>query len=162
MRERAHLPPPPGISAGPQRRQIKRIQAAYGRDAFAVVSTGQLLTEEFYTLGKLVRGQIGTNNYDGNTTLCMASAVSGYKRSFGSDGPRLLRGLRAHRLPAGVRLQPAGAAPDHLLAAENGAGTTQVPGHRGRPARHHVRADGRHASGDHAGHRRGLLNASPT
>ena len=30
---------------------------------------------------------IGTNNYDGNTTLCMASAVSGYKRSFGSDGP---------------------------------------------------------------------------
>src|SRR6185436_19478049 len=55
--------------------------------SFAVVSTGQLLTEEFYTLGKLVRGQIGTNNYDGNTTLCMASAVSGYKRSFGSDGP---------------------------------------------------------------------------
>src|SRR5690606_6058993 len=62
---------------------IKRIQEQYGRDAFAVVSTGQLLTEEFYTLGKLVRGCIGTNNYDGNTTLCMASAVSGYKRSFG-------------------------------------------------------------------------------
>ncbi|WP_218192080.1 hypothetical protein [Pseudomonas sp. HAR-UPW-AIA-41] len=34
-----------------------------------------------------MRGQIGTNNYDGNTTLCMASTVSGYKRSFGSDGP---------------------------------------------------------------------------
>lgn len=66
---------------------IKRIQEQYGRDAFAVVSTGQLLTEEFYTLGKLVRGCIGTNNYDGNTTLCMASAVSGYKRSFGLDGP---------------------------------------------------------------------------
>ena len=29
----------------------------------------------------------GTNNYDGNTTLCMSSAVAGYKRSFGSDGP---------------------------------------------------------------------------
>ncbi|MFZ5875819.1 MAG: molybdopterin-dependent oxidoreductase, partial [Nitrospirota bacterium] len=67
--------------------EITRIQAAYGRDSFAVVSTGQILTEEFYTLGKLVRGVIGTNNYDGNTTLCMASAVSGYKRSFGSDGP---------------------------------------------------------------------------
>ncbi len=66
---------------------IKDIQTKYGRDAFAVISTGQLLTEEFYTLGKLVRGCIGTNNYDGNTTLCMASAVSGYKRSFGSDGP---------------------------------------------------------------------------
>jgi len=67
--------------------EIKRIQAEHGRDSFAIVSTGQLLTEEFYTLGKLVRGAIGSNNYDGNTTLCMASAVSGYKRSFGSDGP---------------------------------------------------------------------------
>lgn len=67
--------------------EIKRIQSTYGRDAFAIVSTGQLLTEEFYTLGKLTRAVIGTNNYDGNTTLCMASAVSGYKRSFGSDGP---------------------------------------------------------------------------
>ncbi|RLP54698.1 MAG: nitrate reductase [Ketobacter sp.] len=67
--------------------EIKRIQSQHGRDAFAVVSTGQIMTEEFYTLGKLVRGCIGTNNYDGNTTLCMASAVSGYKRSFGSDGP---------------------------------------------------------------------------
>ncbi len=67
--------------------EIQRIQRKYGRDSFAIVSTGQLLTEEFYTLGKLARGVIGTNNYDGNTTLCMASAVSGYKRSFGSDGP---------------------------------------------------------------------------
>lgn len=67
--------------------EIGRIQEKYGRDAFAIISTGQMLTEEFYTLGKLTRGLIGTNNYDGNTTLCMASAVSGYKRSFGSDGP---------------------------------------------------------------------------
>ncbi len=67
--------------------EIKRIQKKYGRDSFAIISTGQIMTEEFYTLGKLSRGVIGTNNYDGNTTLCMASAVSGYKRSFGSDGP---------------------------------------------------------------------------
>jgi len=67
--------------------EIKRIQAQYGPDSFAIVSTGQIMTEEFYTLGKLSRGVIGTNNYDGNTTLCMSSAVSGYKRSFGSDGP---------------------------------------------------------------------------
>lgn len=67
--------------------EIQRVQAEHGRDAFAIVSTGQIMTEEFYTLGKLARGVIGTNNYDGNTTLCMASAVSGYKRSFGSDGP---------------------------------------------------------------------------
>lgn len=67
--------------------EFKRIRDTYGPDSIAVVSTGQLLTEEFYTLGKLVRGVLGTNNYDGNTTLCMASAVSGYKRSFGADGP---------------------------------------------------------------------------
>jgi len=67
--------------------EIKRIQSRYGPDSFAIVSTGQIMTEEFYTLGKLARGVMGTNNYDGNTTLCMSSAVSGYKRSFGSDGP---------------------------------------------------------------------------
>ena len=67
--------------------EIKRIQETYGRDSFSIISTGQIMTEEFYTLGKLARGVIGTNNYDGNTTLCMSSAVSGYKRSFGSDGP---------------------------------------------------------------------------
>ena len=72
--------------------EFNRIQAQYGRDSIGIISTGQMMTEEFYTLGKSVRGIIGTNNYDGNTTLCMASAVSGYKRSFGSDGPpRLLR-----------------------------------------------------------------------
>jgi anaerobic selenocysteine-containing dehydrogenase len=90
MREKAHLPFQPAswdAALDKTAAKIKEIQEKYGRDAFAVVSTGQLLTEEFYTLGKLVRGQIGTNNYDGNTTLCMASAVSGYKRSFGSDGP---------------------------------------------------------------------------
>ena len=90
MRDKAHLPYQPAswdAALDKTAAKIKEIQAKYGRDAFAVVSTGQLLTEEFYTLGKLVRGQIGTNQYDGNTTLCMASAVSGYKRSFGSDGP---------------------------------------------------------------------------
>ncbi|MEO3691783.1 molybdopterin oxidoreductase family protein [Roseateles paludis] len=90
MRDKAHLPFQPTSwdkALDHTAAKIKEIQDKYGRDSFAVVSTGQLLTEEFYTLGKLVRGQIGTNNYDGNTTLCMASAVSGYKRSFGSDGP---------------------------------------------------------------------------
>lgn len=67
--------------------RARAIQSKYGKEAFAVISTGQLLSEEFYTLGKLVQLGFGTHNYDGNTTLCMASAVSGYKRSFGSDGP---------------------------------------------------------------------------
>ena len=67
--------------------KIKTIQNSHGADSFAVLSTGQLLTEEFYALGKLVRFGLKTGNYDGNTTLCMASAVNGYKANFGSDGP---------------------------------------------------------------------------
>jgi len=67
--------------------KIGHVQARYGKESFAVLSTGQLVTEEFYTLGKLVQLGFGTSNYDGNTTLCMSSAVVGYKQSFGSDGP---------------------------------------------------------------------------
>ncbi len=67
--------------------KIGAVQQKYGKEALGVISTGQLVTEEFYTLGKLVQLGFRTRNYDGNTTLCMASAVSGYKLSFGSDGP---------------------------------------------------------------------------
>ncbi|MFA6195896.1 MAG: nitrate reductase [Sulfurimonas sp.] len=67
--------------------EFKRIAKTYGEKAVGVISTGQLLTEEFYTLGKFVQLGLRTNNFDGNTTLCMASAVMGYKQSLGSDGP---------------------------------------------------------------------------
>src|SRR5437867_7584434 len=67
--------------------KFRGVQQKYGREARGVLSTGQLVTEEFYALGKLVQHGVSTKTYDGNTTLCMASAVSGYKRSFGSDGP---------------------------------------------------------------------------
>lgn len=67
--------------------KFRDVQAKHGPGAVGVISTGQLVTEEFYTLGKLVQVGLGTSNYDGNTTLCMSTAVSGYKRSFGSDGP---------------------------------------------------------------------------
>jgi anaerobic selenocysteine-containing dehydrogenase len=65
----------------------QQIVSTYGPESVAILSTGQLLTEEFYTLGKLARLGMGVQHYDGNTTLCMASAVTGYKMSFGSDGP---------------------------------------------------------------------------
>ncbi|MFP5226384.1 MAG: molybdopterin oxidoreductase family protein [Acidobacteriota bacterium] len=67
--------------------EFRRVAAKHGPGAVGVISTGQLVTEEFYTLGKLVQLGLGTSNYDGNTTLCMSTAVAGYKRSFGSDGP---------------------------------------------------------------------------
>jgi anaerobic selenocysteine-containing dehydrogenase len=67
--------------------KFSAVQKKWGKDALGVVGTGQLLTEECYTLGKLIQLGFGTRNNDGNTTLCMASAVAGYKLSFGSDGP---------------------------------------------------------------------------
>ena len=67
--------------------RFRIVQRKYGPQSVGVISTGQLVTEEFYTLGKLVQLGLGTRNYDGNTTLCMSTAVAGYKRSFGSDGP---------------------------------------------------------------------------
>jgi assimilatory nitrate reductase catalytic subunit len=67
--------------------RFRAVQDKHGRESLGVIGTGQLVTEEFYALGKLVQLGFGTRNYDGNTTLCMSTAVAGYKRSFGSDGP---------------------------------------------------------------------------
>jgi assimilatory nitrate reductase catalytic subunit len=67
--------------------RFRDIQERHGLGSIGVISTGQLVTEEFYALGKLVQLGLRTPNYDGNTTLCMSTAVQGYKRSFGSDGP---------------------------------------------------------------------------
>ncbi len=53
----------------------------------AVLGSGQQTNEAAYALGKLARGGFGTENYDANTTLCMASAVVAYRNAFGSDAP---------------------------------------------------------------------------
>lgn len=67
--------------------KIKSICQEKGPEAIGVYHTGQLLMEEYYALGKLAKGVIGTPNLDSNTRLCMASAVKGTIRSFGTDGP---------------------------------------------------------------------------
>ena len=58
-----------------------------GPDAVAFYGSGQLTTEEYYIFNKLAKGFLGTNNFDTNSRLCMASAVAGYHTSLGSDGP---------------------------------------------------------------------------
>ncbi len=59
----------------------------HGPDAVAFYVSGQLLTEDYYVFNKLMKGFIGSNNIDANSRLCMSSAVAGYKRAFGADGP---------------------------------------------------------------------------
>jgi anaerobic selenocysteine-containing dehydrogenase len=67
--------------------RIRETVAAHGPDAVAFYGSGQLLTEEYYVASKLAKGFLGTNNFDTNSRLCMASAAVGYARSLGSDGP---------------------------------------------------------------------------
>jgi anaerobic selenocysteine-containing dehydrogenase len=67
--------------------RIREIVATDGPDAVAFYASGQLLTEEYYLGGKLAKGFLGTNNFDTNSRLCMASAAVGYTRSLGADGP---------------------------------------------------------------------------
>ena len=67
--------------------RVREIVLAHGPDAVAFYASGQLLTEEYYLAGKLAKGFLGTNNFDTNSRLCMASAAVGYTRSLGADGP---------------------------------------------------------------------------
>jgi assimilatory nitrate reductase catalytic subunit len=59
--------------------------AAHGPDAVAFYVSGQLLTEDYYVANKLMKGFIGSANIDTNSRLCMASAVAGHRRAFGTD-----------------------------------------------------------------------------
>jgi ferredoxin-nitrate reductase len=68
-------------------RQINQVLATQGADGICMYGSGQLQTEDYYVAQKLLKGCLKTNNFDSNSRLCMSSAVSGYIRSFGSDGP---------------------------------------------------------------------------
>jgi len=71
-------------------RVVSRIQtvcATSGADALCFYGSGQHLTEDYYLAQKLFKGFLGTNNFDTNSRLCMASATKGYINSLGSDGP---------------------------------------------------------------------------
>jgi anaerobic selenocysteine-containing dehydrogenase len=63
------------------------IQAEYGKDAVAFLSTGQIVTEEMALLGALAKFGMGMIHGDGNTRQCMATSVVTYKQSFGFDAP---------------------------------------------------------------------------
>ncbi|NUN66377.1 nitrate reductase [Pseudanabaena biceps] len=67
--------------------RIKEVLATKGADAICMYGSGQFQTEDYYTAQKLFKGCLGTNNFDANSRLCMSSAVSGYIKSLGSDGP---------------------------------------------------------------------------
>lgn len=65
--------------------KFKQLIQTYGPDSVGFYVSGQLLTEEYYIINKLIKGFIGSNNIDTNSRLCMSSAVVGYKMSLGED-----------------------------------------------------------------------------
>jgi ferredoxin-nitrate reductase len=67
--------------------RIKEILATQGAEAICMYGSGQFQTEDYYVAQKLIKGCLGTNNFDANSRLCMSSAVAGYSQSFGTDGP---------------------------------------------------------------------------
>jgi assimilatory nitrate reductase catalytic subunit len=83
---------PSGFSAMPYDEAIKRvaseidrIQSAYGRDAFGVLSGASLTTEKAYLMGKFARVALKTRYIDYNGRLCMVSAGAANKKTFGID-----------------------------------------------------------------------------
>mgnify|MGYP003348354723 CR=1 FL=1 len=69
---------------------VARIRATLeqqGPGGLAIYGSGQFLSEDYYVANKLLKGALGSNNFDANSRLCMSSAVAGYTRSLGSDGP---------------------------------------------------------------------------
>ena len=105
----------------------------HGPESVAVLSTGQLVTEEFYALGKLVRLGMGLRHYDGNTTLCMAERGVGLQAQLRHRRPaRLLRRPRARRRGRAVgrqhRRQPSAARAAGTGEAARTASSSSTPG----------------------------------
>jgi anaerobic selenocysteine-containing dehydrogenase len=67
--------------------RFNEVLAADGPDGAAFYNSGQLLLEEYYTLGKIVRGGLGMANIDANTRLCTSTTAAALMESFGADGP---------------------------------------------------------------------------
>jgi assimilatory nitrate reductase catalytic subunit len=67
--------------------RMQAVQAQYGKESIAVISTGQLPMEEMAFLGCFARFGMGVRHIDGNTRQCMATSAAAYKQAFGFDAP---------------------------------------------------------------------------
>ncbi len=65
--------------------EIRRIQATYGDDAFAMLSGVSLTNEKSYLIGKFARLALHTANLDYNGRFCMVSAGAANKKALGID-----------------------------------------------------------------------------
>ena len=66
-------------------RRLAEIRDRYGPDAIAVYGGASMITEKAYVLGKFARVALGTRHIDYNGRLCMVSAGTAYRLTFGID-----------------------------------------------------------------------------
>ncbi|WP_031359059.1 periplasmic nitrate reductase subunit alpha [Caballeronia sordidicola] len=67
--------------------QFKRVLKAKGPTAVGMFGSGQWTVFEGYAAVKLMKAGFRSNNLDPNARHCMASAVTGFMRTFGMDEP---------------------------------------------------------------------------
>ncbi|MGY1664395.1 molybdopterin oxidoreductase family protein [Geodermatophilus sp. SYSU D00696] len=67
-------------------RRTRELLDERGPGSIGFYNTGQLFLEDYYTLGLIAHGGIGTIHVDGNTRLCTATAAAALKESFACDG----------------------------------------------------------------------------
>ncbi len=65
----------------------KKTLKAKGPEAIGMFGSGQWTIMEGYAASKLMKAGFRSNNIDPNARHCMASAVGGFMRTFGSDEP---------------------------------------------------------------------------
>ncbi|WP_405134540.1 molybdopterin-dependent oxidoreductase [Nocardia sp. NBC_01388] len=87
--ERGQPPMPVPVDAAIQEAadRLRAILDEHGPDAVALYVSGQMSIEAQYLANKLAKGYLRTVHIEANSRLCMASAATGYKQSFGADGP---------------------------------------------------------------------------
>ena len=68
-------------------RKFKETLSEKGPEAVAVYGSGQWMITDGYVASKWFRAGMGSNNVEANARLCMASAVTGFMSTFGSDEP---------------------------------------------------------------------------
>ena len=84
---RDHVPIGMDAAISEVARRLSLIRDTHGPDAIGLYVSGQMSLEAQYLANKLAKGFLRTRNLESNSRLCMASAGSGYKLTFGSDGP---------------------------------------------------------------------------
>ena len=67
--------------------RFKEALEEHGPTSVGYYGSGQAYVEETYLASKIFKAGLRSNNVDGNSRLCMASALDGYLTTFGEDEP---------------------------------------------------------------------------